>query len=393
MSSGDNAFLHYLEVGRAEGRAGRKPGAGWTDATVGFIRSSGAFACDHYRTQAGEAAASLDEAGLIRLAATAEPVASAAGIAAPGRLGSAGGASGARQITIVIGMHRSGTSLAAHALHRLGIGMSEDNRISSDNRKGHWERPAIVAFHDRILQVFDRGWFDPRHSLALPAEWWLHPEVRAIRSDMAAWLKQRLPGCGHVGFKDPRTARLLPFWHGLCEELTLEPCYVFCVREPGQVARSLRIHDGLSPQEAVYRWMVHNSHAALGLEGRPICIIPYEAWFTDGRAVLDRLASHRCQAAALPDFIIDRLEAGLADPLLRHDQACAVTGRLAAAHALYQSILDSAPVGKLNAAARAQADAFIGFEALIEPFLTPSCGATGAGPSYEWASGFGRGQV
>ncbi len=312
-----------------------------------------------------------------KLAATAKPVAPADGMAAREGVGSADGAWGARQITIVIGMHRSGTSLAAHVLHRLGIGMSEDNRISSDNRKGHWERPAIVAFHDRILKVFGRDWFDPRHSLALPAEWWHHPEVRSIRSEMAAWLKQTFAGRGHVGFKDPRTARLLPLWDGLCEELKLEPCYVFCVRDPAQVARSLQIRDGWSPQEADYRWMVYNSHGIQGLGGRPTCIIPYEAWFTGGRAVIDRLASHRGQPAALPDFIIDRLEVSLADPLLRNDEDCPATGRLSAANALYLSILDSVPGGELNAAARAQADAFIGFEALIQPFLTPSCSATG----------------
>ncbi len=312
-----------------------------------------------------------------KLAASAEPFAAANRTVARGRTGSAGGASGPRRITIVLGMHRSGTSLAAHVLHRLGIDMTEDNRITSDNRKGHWERPAIVAFHDRILQVFDRGWFDPRHALALPAEWWLHPEIRSIRSDMAAWLKQTLPGRGHVGFKDPRTARLLPLWDGLCEELKLEPCYVFCVRDPGQVARSLQVRDALTPQEAAYRWMVYNSHATLGLGGRPVCIMPYEAWFTDGRAAIDRLASHRGQPAALPDFVIDRLQAALADSMLRNDETCAAGRWLSAAKSLHQSILDSVTGSQVNAAARAQADAFLGFEALVQPFLRASCGAAG----------------
>jgi amino acid adenylation domain-containing protein len=327
----------------------------------------------------GPAINGLDYAAAFRrkLAAVVEAFASADRVVPRKRAGSAGGASRARQITIVIGMHRSGTSLAAHVLHRLGIDMSEDNRISSDNRKGHWERPAIVAFHDRILRVFDRGWFDPRHVLALPAEWWLHPEVRSIRTDLAAFLKRTFAARGHVGFKDPRTARLLPLWDGLCEELKLEPCYVVCARNPGQVARSLQLRDALTPQEAAYRWMVYNSHAVLGLSNRPICIIPYEAWFADGQANIDRLASHRGQPAILPDFVIDRLQARLADPLLRHDEVCAATGGVSAATALYQAILDSVPERQFNAAARAQAEAFIGFEALVQPLLTPSCGAAG----------------
>jgi hypothetical protein len=66
---------------------------------------------------------------------------------------------------MVLGMHRSGTSLCSHVLSALGLDMA-DNKAppghdgpSEDNPLGHWERWEIVEFHDRILQFFNRWFF------------------------------------------------------------------------------------------------------------------------------------------------------------------------------------------------------------------------------------------
>src|SRR5258708_8029018 len=82
-----------------------------------------------------------------------------------------------RPIVLVLGMHRSGTSLCAHALSALGIDMSDDIRAQPSNPKGHWERAEIVAFHDRVLEHFNRGFYTPYHGFSLPGAWWADPRV------------------------------------------------------------------------------------------------------------------------------------------------------------------------------------------------------------------------
>src|SRR5688572_26168212 len=82
-----------------------------------------------------------------------------------------------RPIVLVLGMHRSGTSLCAHVLSALGIDMSDDIRAQPSNAKGHWERAEIVAFHDRILEHFNRGFYTPHHDFSLPVAWWADPRV------------------------------------------------------------------------------------------------------------------------------------------------------------------------------------------------------------------------
>ena len=55
-------------------------------------------------------------------------------------------------------------------------------------------------------------------------------------------------GDGYFGFKDPRTAELMPLWHQIFNELKLAPKLVLCLRNPAQVARSLDNVTGSIPQ-------------------------------------------------------------------------------------------------------------------------------------------------
>jgi hypothetical protein len=133
-----------------------------------------------------------------------------------------------RPIVIVLGMHRSGTSLCSHILSALGIDMADDIGVNVGNDKGHWERWEIVEFHDRILRLFNREW-GRFHDFALPVAWWADPRVAQIRREIVTFLEKRM-GNGYFGFKDPRTVRLIPVWHQIFNELKLAPRLVLCLQ-------------------------------------------------------------------------------------------------------------------------------------------------------------------
>ena len=94
---------------------------------------------------------------------------------------------------LVLGMHRSGTSLCSHVLSALGVDMSDKipgpglKEPSRDNLRGHWERWEIVAFHDRILETFNRPYLSVTHDLSLPIAWWAEPSVASVRREIAAF--------------------------------------------------------------------------------------------------------------------------------------------------------------------------------------------------------------
>jgi hypothetical protein len=45
-----------------------------------------------------------------------------------------------RPIVVLLGMHRSGTSLCSHILSALGVDMADEVTPNAGNEKGHWER-------------------------------------------------------------------------------------------------------------------------------------------------------------------------------------------------------------------------------------------------------------
>ena len=109
-----------------------------------------------------------------------------------------------RPIVLVLGMHRSGTSLCSHLLSALGVDMADSIGVNLGNDRGHWERWEIVEFHDRILRLFNRDYGGQFHDFALPVAWWADPRVAEIRREIVAFLETRM-GNSYFGFKDPRT--------------------------------------------------------------------------------------------------------------------------------------------------------------------------------------------
>ena len=272
-----------------------------------------------------------------------------------------------REITLVVGMHRSGTSLCSHLLSVMGLDMAEQAMPDGSNAKGHWERAEIVGRHDEILRLFARGWYDERHGFALPSGWWADPRVRRIRDAIEEWLAPRLARRPRLGFKDPRAARLLPMWNEICRDLGAAPRFVLCLREPGQVMRSLAARDEIVPEDAEHRWLAYNAHAVEGIGPRPVVVLPYEDWFPDPARNLGRLIRHFALDWDPADPLLARAAAEIIDTGLRHDSADGTARPHPATRAFHALLADQADEDRLGDSLRQAAGAFIGFEQVIAP--------------------------
>ena len=70
---------------------------------------------------------------------------------------------GRKPIVILLGMHRSGTSLAMSMLNALGVECGEALiPAGPGNPAGFWEHSAIVAAQEDLLAGMDRMWHGPR---------------------------------------------------------------------------------------------------------------------------------------------------------------------------------------------------------------------------------------
>ena len=65
-----------------------------------------------------------------------------------------------KQLIVVVGMHRSGTSVVTHALEAMGVKLG--NKLmppSKDNNEtGFFEDLEIVTFNEEILNVCGKSW-------------------------------------------------------------------------------------------------------------------------------------------------------------------------------------------------------------------------------------------
>ena len=139
---------------------------------------------------------------------------------------------------VVAGMHRSGTSLTAGILERLGVDMGQQLiPADSTNPRGFYEDAQIVAFHQQAFRRLlprnasghiDWGWCE-EHALDTTCLEQFRPAARRLVSEReskgVAW-----------GFKDPRTTLLLDFWDSCIDDAR----YVMVYRAPWRVADSMQ---------------------------------------------------------------------------------------------------------------------------------------------------------
>lgn len=154
------------------------------------------------------------------------------------------------QVFIIAGMGRSGTSLVANFLQSLGVHMGDRlPEADKHNRYGYFEDLDFIHFHEQILARHGLDYFaNPRQPLSLIQE-----EITAARNLIKA--KSIRPSWG---WKDPRTAFVLDFWHN---ELP-HAHFIFLFRDPVEVFLSqLKSHEWTDdPLNIFDAWVAYNAH-------------------------------------------------------------------------------------------------------------------------------------
>lgn len=256
---------------------------------------------------------------------------------------------GPRQIVVVLGMHRSGTSLLSNILHVLGVDMADTtDHVSPKNPGGFWERPALVAIHDEILEAIGRPIALPSHVLPFPAAWWRSKPVQALKPKLIEYLRNELgKSSSPWGFKDPRTCRLLPLWWEIFRELNIEPIFVNAVRAPSEASVSMSQKSSarkMSVANGELMWLSYNYDVAryVTTKSRPIQV-NYDEWFSDANMVAHRLCEELGIGHDLSESEIAECVASIVQPDYRHQIAeTSSSGSVAAM--FYKSLTASNPL-------------------------------------------------
>ena len=214
-------------------------------------------------------------------------------------------------------MHRSGTSLVTRALQALGVPLGENlsNEASPDNAKGHWEDRDVLAFNERLMAALALEWdLIGEGDDALMAAPSLDPLVDEARSLVLS----KFAGNECWAFKDPRTARLWPFWRRVFSGDGLaQPHFVWVIRHPQPVALSLAGRNNFDPVKSHLLWLHHNIIPFDDITAAPHVVVDYDQMLSQPRPELQRIVE-AMQLTVTDKSSVDEFVAGFLDTNLRH---------------------------------------------------------------------------
>jgi len=220
---------------------------------------------------------------------------------------------------LILGMHRSGTTLVARLLEAGGAHLGD--RLlggSPGNEEGHWENMFVLETNESLLHALGRSWSDVRE---LSSDWQTTESAAksgaAIRSYGLAVLQTRTLWA----LKDPRLCLLAPVWIDALTTPTTQLSAVLPIRHPWEVADSLAARNGLAHGLGLLLWLRHALAAEAASRSLPRLILRYADILENPMEMLER-------AGALPGGehlargpeIVERVRS-IARPDLRHHTA------------------------------------------------------------------------
>lgn len=190
---------------------------------------------------------------------------------------------------IVAGMHRSGTSALTRVLSLGGAALPEQLMDASENNpKGYFESQRLYALHEELLEEAGTRWDDLS---PFPRAWYESPNVGVWVDRLREAVQAEFGTASLLTVKDPRVCKLVPLWVRALRDLEIEPVFVIPVRNPIDVAASLRRAEGVEEAKATLLWLHYFLAAERDTRGYRRSFASYDALLEDWRRVMARVES------------------------------------------------------------------------------------------------------
>lgn len=173
-------------------------------------------------------------------------------------------------IILVLGMHRSGTSLVAQMVALWGAYMGEKLCDADfNNENGYWEFEKLNALNERILNALNASWMLP------PKEINTKQLIDRFGKEAESLIDEMDLGGNNVWcWKDPRMAVLFNFWEKIFN--TRKLIKVLAFRHPLSVARSLQKRDNLPTSFSLLLWEQYTQNIFNIIGDDECCFLEYE---------------------------------------------------------------------------------------------------------------------
>ena len=195
-----------------------------------------------------------------------------------------------RALVLVAGSGRSGTSLFAGVLQRLGFRVPQPEVPADEtNPRGFGESQWVVDFHTELLKRAQVQVADAR-----PAAWAHAAQIGlepAHRQRLQAWLRQQFSEADDVVVKDPRLSWFLPLWRGCGEAVGAPPRFVTMLRHPAAVIDSKQRSYGgwQSDVSRAAGWINQTLFTERATRDAPRAFVIYDELLDDWTGTIGRL--------------------------------------------------------------------------------------------------------
>ncbi|CAK6697843.1 tetratricopeptide repeat protein [Synechococcus sp. BA-124 BA4] len=197
-----------------------------------------------------------------------------------------------RRILLVLGMHRSGTSVVTRALCMHGCrAPATMPPADTNNPSGYWEPLEVVQLHTSLLEQAQSSWDDPFLSEDLLSPY--HVQEARLRLDTV--LDREFPDQATSDkwcvIKDPRQCRLQPVWNEFIRQHGILSVAVIVSRHPLAVVASLHRRDHIPANRALLLWIQHQLDAERHTRGMARLVVCYERFLEDPEGVLQGMGN------------------------------------------------------------------------------------------------------
>lgn len=192
------------------------------------------------------------------------------------------------RLIVVLGMHRSGTSAITRALRVFGVELGDRLMPAEDmNARGFWEDVDLHELNIDMLRAIRTEWSD---TVRLTSGDLAVLRNRGYYEKAAALLRQKIGDARLYGFKDPRVAKLLPFWGGVFEEACFDVSYVLQVRHPSSVVASLSKRDQIDPAKSYLLWLGYVLETLKAIQGHKCVVVDFDCLMRSPEHEVERIA-------------------------------------------------------------------------------------------------------
>ena len=192
-----------------------------------------------------------------------------------------------KDLIIIVGPHRSGTSLISKLITCYGYSLSENLIPGNEyNKRGYFEDRDIVNFNDYLLSILNSSWnknqFIDDHTYNNILEKEFIDKGKELILNKFLHKKKLI-------IKDPRISILIKFWKKVLSELDIKSKFICTLRNPIEVSLSMMRRDLTSISYGISIWAIYLMEIMKELNYQDALIIDLERFLQNPKAIITKI--------------------------------------------------------------------------------------------------------